>query len=201
MLPWEKRWSEQSTRGGGAPSQKYKIVVYMGIYKTSMGPMLVPKAGTSNPGWAGRAWFAVTPIGVWQAPKDIETWWAGVITRGPNDPGRHRPCSSQSRQTMLLFKASLIPWYIVPIDAGFPSMGGILARSLLGRRPNCGRTEGWISGRKRSRSGYETSLRLTEYVEIRHVVKPYTRTNFSPVRPTPNKFLISNSSKLSPLIY
>ena len=48
----------------------------MGIYKTSMGPMLVLKAGThrpggsSNPGCAGRAWLAVTPIGVWQAPKD-----------------------------------------------------------------------------------------------------------------------------------
>jgi hypothetical protein len=50
----------------------------MGIYKTSMGPMLVPKAethrpgggGPSNLGWAGRAWPAITRIGVWQAPKD-----------------------------------------------------------------------------------------------------------------------------------
>ena len=49
----------------------------MDIYKTSMGPMLVSKAWNtstaedlSNPGRTGRAWFVITPISVWQAPKD-----------------------------------------------------------------------------------------------------------------------------------
>lgn len=59
--------------------------------QTNMGLMLVPKASFDVPAKCMAALIGVIT----------------VIIRGPNDPGRHRACPSQSRQTMLLSRPAL----------------------------------------------------------------------------------------------
>ena len=80
--------------------------------QTNMGLMLVPKAGTHQPGrthlirgWGADGTSVVSCSPSFDVPAKCMAALIGVITviiRGPNDPGRHRACSSQSRQTMLL---------------------------------------------------------------------------------------------------